>query len=72
MNFFVWFFVLLHSIRSQILNGLEPEFDPSIEELSRGLAVKPYGSWGYNIRKEKNVRLLALGMCINILLHRKS
>jgi hypothetical protein len=54
-------FVYFRSSNSHIPNGLEPEFDPTIEELSRGLVIRPYDSWGYNIRKEKNVRLLALG-----------
>ena len=51
---FFGLFLLRHT--TGVLN-----YHPTAEELSRGLAYRPNEKWGWQMRKEKSIRLLTLG-----------
>ena len=54
----MWIAILFVLSLAQVISL---DIHPSIDEISRAVALKPPASWGKNLRRKKNIRLLTLG-----------
>ena len=64
---FLFFFLQLSPLSSeeQTLPLWDTLYDPTLEELERGILIRPSKSWGYEARKEKRAKILAIGLLMN-------
>jgi hypothetical protein len=49
------------SMNMHLMNFTSGDYDPTSEEIERGLLIKPTSCWGTILREQKSIRVLALG-----------
>ena len=64
----VFLFIIVGNVRTERVfiytDWFEWLYEPSSEELQRGIAIQPPSSWAHRARKERSARILALGNLI--------
>ena len=60
---FVYFLTSIVSkvISDELSNNIRSDYEPDVDELSRGVSLKPMASWGNQLRNEHSVRVLCIG-----------